>query len=492
MTVSITTKPLKELTTPALIVPVPKDAERQLPAELEVHFAQAAREQFQGKLGELLMLYPTSGSIERIVLVGLGDGKGTHSGTELFRRAVGTAVKALVGQKVTELSLFMDGILEEQYAMEATYVSLVAPYQYTKHKSSKDEPATAPTSLTLVAPGAKTTSALKAALERAVILADSVRMARDLVNAPSNVMTPKRLAAAAEQLAKATAGVSCTVFGLPELTKRKFGALLAVAQGSHEEPQLITLEYQPGKATKTIALVGKGVTFDTGGINLKPGKAIEGMNMDMAGGGTMLATIIAAARLKLPVHLIAIIPATENMPSGSAVKPGDVVTARSGATIEVADTDAEGRMILADGLDWARQFKPDIVVDAATLTGAALVALGEERAAILGNDAQLLDDLARAGETAGEPTWMLPLDDDYRAHVKSDIADVKNIGKGRNAGVISGAAFLEKFVPKGTPWAHIDLAGPAMRSDATHLGPKGGTAWGVRLLIAWLTAQGRA
>lgn len=491
MKVSMMSKSLKELVTPALIVSVPKDAERRLPAELEPYFTTAARDQFQGKLGELLTLYPTGGTIERVVLVGLGDGKGTHSGIELFRRAVGTAVKLLVSQKVTNLSLYLAGILEEPYVSEATFVSLVAPYQYAKHKSAKDESPTAPTSLTLVAPGAKTTPQLKGALERAVVLADSVRTARDLVNAPSNVMTPKRLATIAVQLAKSTPGATATVFGLPELVKRKFGALLAVSQGSHEEPQLITLEYTPAKAKKTIALVGKGVTFDTGGINLKPEKGIEGMNMDMAGGATMLATIIAAARLKLPIHLVAIIPATENMPSGTAIKPGDVVTARSGTTIEVANTDAEGRLILADGLDWAKTFKPDVIIDAATLTGAALIALGEERAALLGNDAQLLDDLARAGETTGEVVWMLPLDDDYRAHVKSDIADVKNIGKGRNAGVIAGAAFLEKFVPKGTAWAHIDLAGPAMRSEPTALGPKGGTGWGIRLLITWLQSLDR-
>lgn len=487
MTITIFTEPLGKLKTQALVLPVPQGGDLVLPKELTKHVSASAQAGFAGKLGELLTIFPVTGSIERVVLVGLGDGKTDIDKMELFRRALGTATKQLVGQQVTEISLYMGGIFEHAHIAEAVLVSLIAPYKYQKHRSGKQE-AVDIASLTLVAPGEKTSSQIQQVLADACVIADSVRVARDLVNAPSNVMTPTALAAAAKKLAENHETLTCTVFDKKKLTSAGFGGILAIAQGSQADPFLITLEYKPKQATSTkkVMLVGKGVTFDSGGINLKPERGMETMHMDMAGGAAVLATLHAVASLELPLHVVAIVPAVENMPSGAAIKPGDIITSKSGLTIDVANTDAEGRIILADALTHAATFKPDLIIDCATLTGAALVALGEERAAIIGNNQVLVNDILDAGDDTGEVLWQLPLDDDYRDHVKSESADVKNLGKRGNAGVIAGAAFLEKFVPKDTPWAHIDLAGPAMRSEPGAYEPKGGTGWGVRLLTRFL------
>ncbi|MBI4022718.1 leucyl aminopeptidase [Candidatus Berkelbacteria bacterium] len=496
MKVSISTESLQKLSTPALIFLVPEGALDDLPPEIRALLPKAALVSFRAKLSETLVVYPSRGSIERLVLVGLGDGKGSLAKLELFRRAVGTVARGLVKQGVTDLALYLGGLLGPDYVREAAVVAMLAPYRFSRHQKKKEDADKDIRSLVLVAPGEQSVQSLKAELTRAAILADAVRIARDLVNAPSNELTPTKLAEAAQQAAKGVNGLSATILGRSALIKGKFGALLAVARGSHEEPQLITLEYQPeskvnGQRSKvpTIVLVGKGVTFDTGGINLKPSQAMGDMHMDMAGGAAVIAAVRAAALLKLPLRVIGIVPATENMPSGTALKPGDILTSRSGQTIEVLDTDAEGRLILADGLDYAGEFQPDLIVDLATLTGAALVALGEDRAAIIGNDQEAIEAVRVAGDVTGELVWPLPLDDDYRAHVKSDVADVKNLGKGRQAGVISGAAFLEKFVPKDTPWVHIDLAGPALRSEPGPYWPKGGSGWGVRLLVEFLRSQ---
>jgi leucyl aminopeptidase len=489
MIVNIFTDPLSKLKASALIVPVPMGGDLILPKELTGYFSASAIAAFAGKLGETLVVFPVTGSIERIVLVGLGDGKTDVDKMEVFRRALGSAVKQLVGQQVTEVAIYLGGIFKSEYIHEAVLISLIAPYKYQEHRSGKQDLIDI-ASLTLVAPGEKTSLQIQQVLEDACAMADSVRVARDLVNAPSNVMTPTALAKAAKKLAESTETLSCKVLGQKLLEADGFGGILAVARGSQAEPQLITLEYQPkqAKSQKTIVLVGKGVTFDSGGINLKPERGMNEMHMDMAGGAAVLATLHLVAALKLPLHVVGIVPAVENMPSGTAIKPGDIITSKSGLTIEVANTDAEGRIVLSDALTHAATFKPDLIIDCATLTGAALVALGEERAAVIGNNQVLINDILDAGDETGELLWQLPLDDDYREHVKSETADVKNLGKRGNAGVIAGAAFIEKFIPKDTPWAHIDLAGPAMRSEAGAYQPKGGTGWGVRLLTRILKA----
>lgn len=497
MTINIFTDQLSKLKASALIVPVPMGSDLILPKELAGHFSDSATAAFTGKLGETVIIFPVTGSIEQIVLVGLGDGKTDVDKLEVFRRSIGTAVKQLVGQQVAEIAIYLGGIFEPSYIHEAVLISLIAPYKYQKHRSVKQDSIDVK-SLTLVAPGEKASSQIRQILTDACAVADGVRVARDLVNAPSNIMTPTELAKAAKKLAAANETLRCTVIGQEKLEIEGFGGILAVARGSQAEPQLITLEYLPdsvkeskskqAKSLKTIVLVGKGVTFDSGGINLKPERGMNEMHMDMAGGAAVLATLQLVAALELPIHVVGIVPAVENMPSGTAIKPGDIITSKSGLTIEVANTDAEGRIVLADALTYAATFKPDLIIDCATLTGAALVALGEERAAVIGNNQVLINDILDAGDETGELLWQLPLDDDYREHVKSETADVKNLGKRGNAGVIAGAAFIEKFIPKDTPWAHIDLAGPAMRSEVGAYQPKGGTGWGVRLLTRILKA----
>ena len=263
------------------------------------------------------------------------------------------------------------------------------------------------------------------------------------------------------------------------------GALLGVAQGSAREPRLIILQHNGGrKGQAPVALVGKGVTFDSGGISLKPAEKMDEMKMDMGGGAAVIGTMLAASLLALPVNLVGIIPAAENMPSATAYRPGDILTSLSGQTIEVLNTDAEGRLILADALTYAKRYEPKLVIDLATLTGACIIALGHHATAVLGNDQELVDSLLKAGEKSGERLWQLPLWDDYDQQIKSDVADVKNTG-GRPAGTITAAAFLKKFASD-FRWAHLDIAGTAWYDQNRPYTPKGGTGVGVRLLIEFL------
>jgi len=279
--------------------------------------------------------------------------------------------------------------------------------------------------------------------------------------------------------------LTCKVLGQKELIKEGCGALLAVAQGSEREPQMIILEHNGGEKGKApVALVGKGVTFDAGGISLKPGEKMDEMKMDMAGGAAVIGTMLAVALLKLPINVVGVVPAVENLPSGTAYRPGDILTSLSGQTIEVLNTDAEGRLILADALTYVKRYQPELVVDLATLTGACIIALGHHATAVLGNDQKLIDSLLAAGEASGERLWQMPLWDDYDSLIKSDVADVKNVG-GRAAGTITAAAFLKKFASD-FRWAHLDIAGTAWRDQNQPYIPKGGTGVGVRMLVAFL------
>ncbi|MBI2589967.1 leucyl aminopeptidase [Candidatus Berkelbacteria bacterium] len=482
MKISFHSQALDKLALEALIVPLAVGGASKMPAELQSKIPQTAFASFQGKIGQHVAIFPNQGVLERIILVGLGDTQSDIALTERLRRSVAFGTRESLKLSASKIGIYLPET-NETVLYESALMPILAAYRYEKHRSKKEDHKELEH---LVLIGDKKLAKTRSILEWVAIIADSVRIARDLVNAPSNIMTPKRLAQAARTMMSGIKHCTIATWGLPELMRKKFGALLAVAQGSDEEPQLITLQYQPPAAKKTVVFVGKGVTFDTGGINLKPERGIEGMQMDMAGGAIVLTAVTAIAKLKLPIRVIAIVPATENMPSGAALKPGDIVTTLAGLTIEVANTDAEGRMILADALTYAADFKPDQIIDCATLTGAALVALGEEQAALIGNNSTFVDQIIKAGTVTGEELCRLPLTDDYREHVKSEIADVKNVGRKSNAGVISGAAFLEKFVPKDLPWAHIDLAGPAIRSYPRSYEPKGGTGWGVRLLIEYI------
>jgi leucyl aminopeptidase len=339
-------------------------------------------------------------------------------------------------------------------------------------------------SLVLAGERAPKAAIWKPALDRVTGVANLVFAARDLVNEPPSVATPSYLAKYAERLAVETPGLKVEIWSGRRLERESIAGLLAVARGSHEEPRFIQLRHAPAGAKKRVALIGKGITFDSGGLSLKPAKSMETMKYDMAGAATVLSAVAAVAKLGLDVDVTAYAPATENLPGARAQKPGDVITFMNGKTAEVLNTDAEGRLILADALALAAKSKPDVIVDLATLTGAARVALGTAYAAVLGNDQPTIDALIAAGKAVGEPLWQLPLAKEYKDDIRSSIADVKNVG-GAEAGTITAALFLEEFVGE-SKWAHLDIAGPAFAERDTPLGGKGATAFGVRLLVEWL------
>lgn len=333
---------------------------------------------------------------------------------------------------------------------------------------------------------------VKNAINTASTLMNAVYFVRDLQNEPSNELTPEILAKRICSEAKKS-GIKCTVFDEKEIANRNMGGLIAVGKGSINKPRFVVLEYKPkikaGKTKKArmmkIALVGKGMTFDSGGISLKPSKSMGEMKNDMAGASVVAGTVIAAAKNKLPIHLIGVIPTAENMPSGEAFKPGDVIKTASGKTIEVDDTDAEGRVILADALDFASKLKPNQIIDLATLTGACVVALGEFVAGLFTKNDELSENLYKSGMKTFDRVWRLPLWDDYHKLNESSVADVKNLG-GRWGGAITAAKFLENFVDKKIPWAHLDIAGPSIYNDSRNYTKKYMTGFGVRLLFDYM------
>jgi leucyl aminopeptidase len=334
---------------------------------------------------------------------------------------------------------------------------------------------------------------LEQAIETGRTMGEATNLARQLGNEPSNVMTPAEMARRAQEMAERE-GLKAEVLGEPELKQRGFGALLAVSSGSSEPPRFIVLDYstdQPGGAgLETIALVGKGVTFDSGGISIKPAANMDEMKFDMCGGAAVIGAMQAIARIKPRARVLGIVPACENMPSGRSYKPGDVVRGLGGKTVEIINTDAEGRLILSDAITYAVGRGASTIVDVATLTGACVIALGEIRAAVMGTDQRLIDDLIRAGEQSGERIWQLPLDDRYGEQISSPIADIKNDG-GRGAGAITAAMFLKAFAGQ-TPWAHLDIAGTAWINDARPFISKGATGFGVRTLTDFVIQRATA
>ncbi len=328
-------------------------------------------------------------------------------------------------------------------------------------------------------------SAKQNSINEAEIISTSQIFTRNLVNAPSNELTPRELANRANSSAKKYK-YGCEVLNKKQIQTLKMGGLLGVNKGSVNEPVFIVLNHKAkSKNAPTVVLVGKAITFDTGGISIKPAPGMGEMKGDMAGGGAVVGTLEAAARLKLNVNLIGIIPSTDNMPSGSAMCPGDILTTMSGITIEVDNTDAEGRLILADGLHYAKRFKPDYIIDLATLTGACVVSLAHLAAGLMTNNDVLREELYKSGIKTNERVWNLPLWDEYADLIKSDVADVKNVG-GRWGGAITAGKFLQKFVDENQAWAHLDIAGPALLESSDHYKSKGGSGYGVRLLIDFL------
>ncbi len=319
-------------------------------------------------------------------------------------------------------------------------------------------------------------------------------MARDLVNEPPSSLTPERLADRIVARFAGEASLAVEVWDEDRIAEERLGGLLGVARGSAQPPRLVKVTYRPPDPLELdghvphLGLVGKGITFDSGGLSLKTASGMETMKTDMGGAAAVLAAIDAAAAFGARLAITAFTPLTENMPGGSATKPGDVLVARNGKTIEVLNTDAEGRLVLADGLSLAVEDDPDAIVDLATLTGAAVVALGKDVAALLGNDRSLLAEVEAAGERAGEPLWPLPLPDEYRSHIDSEVADMRNIGRPGEAGTIAAAMLLREFVGN-VPWAHLDIAGPARSDEHSRYLAKGGTGFGVRTLVALVTSE---
>jgi leucyl aminopeptidase len=441
---------------------------------------------FSGKKDETAVVYP-SGSAARVLLIGLG--KSDEIDRTAIRRAAAIAAKRGRSLGIPRAAFHLPpesrGTVTASEAGQAIAEGLAqGVWQYTEMKR-RDEEARKPQLERidiLVANGA---NELKEGHRIGEAVGAGQAFARSIQVLPGNICTPTYLADAARELGQRH-GFEVTILDKAAITKEKMGALLSVAQGSAEEPRFIALEYK-GSEGAPIVLVGKGVTFDTGGISIKPAQNMEDMKYDMSGAAAVLGTFEALGRLKANVHVVGLIPSTENMPSGTAVKPGDVVTSHLGKTIEVINTDAEGRLILCDALSYARRYQPAAVIDIATLTGAIVVALGHSAAGVMGSDDRLVDEVRAAGERAGERVWPLPLWEDYRDLMKSDIADVKNSG-GRPAGSISAGWFLREFVD-GFPWAHLDIAGTAYsdREDPTRV--KGPTGMGVRLFTEFVLAR---
>jgi leucyl aminopeptidase len=366
--------------------------------------------------------------------------------------------------------------LDSEAAVDAVVTgTILASYRFDRFKS-EDNDAARLESLTLLAP-----IEVAAAAERARVSASAQNRARDLQRTPANFATPTALAERAKEIAAGSDALSAEVFGRAELEEKGMGGILAVSQGGPQDPKLIVLRYAGGGSGPKLAFVGKGVTFDTGGISLKPGAGMHEMKMDMSGAAAVLEAVAAIAELALPLDLVAVVPSTENMPSGTAIKPGDVITQYNGTTVEVNNTDAEGRLILADALAYAAEQGAEQIVDLATLTGAVVIALGSTYAAVISNDDALAEEVIRAGAETGELAWRLPLHPEYKELMKGTVADLSNLGKQRKAGTITAGSFLEEFVGE-TPWAHVDIAGTAWDVGREYVG-KDASGFGVRLLV---------
>jgi leucyl aminopeptidase len=444
--------------------------------------------EFEGKSGEAL-LYHTHGKLpaKRLLFVGLGKKKDlTLDG---LRQAMGHAVKRICQTKTGAYTVAVPAVMPKgqspvEVAQAMTEGAILGSYQFNAYRSDNSSGREV-TGMTLLAPQQSQLRSLSEGVRRGKATAEATWLVRDLCNHPSNVVTPTRIANEAKTIAKRE-GLSLKILEQREMEQLGMGALLGVARGSHEPPKFIILEYNGAKKKdeRPVVLVGKTITFDTGGISLKPSENMEHMKADMTGGAEVLASIRAAARLKLPLRIISILPVAENMPGGRAMKPGDIVRTLSGKTVEVQNTDAEGRLILADALAYAQRYKPAALIDIATLTGACVVALGQFAIGLFGTDTRLKEQLKRAGLASGERVWEMPLWDEYFEQLRSDVADMRNIG-GRGGGMITAALFLSKFAGDG-PWAHIDIASTDWSERERAYVPKGPTGIGTRLLLQYL------
>ena len=446
------------------------------------------RGDLEGKAGTSLLLHCLTGvPTDRVLLVGLG--KERDMGESAYKKSVDTAIKALRSTGTTDATFYLTDVKvrrrDTAFMVEQAVLGIMdGMYRFDRMKSKPTETKRALRKVTLHVARRGDIATGEAAAARAKAIAEGVHLARDLGNLPANICTPSYLAAEAHELAKHH-GLECEVLDQKDLEKLGMGAFLAVARGSRQPPKLIVLEHRGAKKKDSppVVLVGKGVTFDTGGISIKPAPEMDEMKFDMCGAASVLGTMKAVALMKLPINVIGIVPATENMPGGNAVKPGDIVTTMSGKTVEILNTDAEGRLILCDALTYAERYKPAAVVDIATLTGAMVIALGHIATGLFSNTDSLARELLQAGDASWDRAWHLPLWDDYQEGLKSNFADIPNIGS-RAGGAITAACFLERFA-KAYPWAHLDIAGTAWKSGAD----KGATGRPVALLANFLTRR---
>jgi leucyl aminopeptidase len=465
-----------------------------LPSSVDSAWCRA--QGFTGVAGGTLVLRPPGSAAgaptsPAVVLVGGGPSSpsGPAAAAEALRRVAAGFVRATGDAERAVLVVPGDGaagVLDGELAGAALAEgALLAAYRFDAYRTGERHSGLGHLSLLSTAVG---TAELATGLARGARVAASVALARDLVNEPASALTPAALAGRAADLFAGRPGLAVDVWDEERIATERLGALLGVARGSTEPPRLVRVTYEPadplsvGGRTPHVAFVGKGITFDSGGLSLKTAGGMETMKTDMGGAAAVLCALDAAAALGARVRLSAVTPLAENMPGGSATRPGDVLTTRSGQTIEVLNTDAEGRLVLSDALTLATEAEPDAVVDLATLTGAVVSALGKEIGGLLGSDDALVAAVRRAGDRAGEPLWPLPLPDEYRSHIDSDVADMRNVGKPGQAGTIAAALLLRRFVGE-VPWAHLDIAGTARSDEAVRYLAKGGTGVGVRTLV---------
>ncbi|HKA82454.1 MAG TPA: leucyl aminopeptidase [Acidimicrobiales bacterium] len=448
------------------------------PAPLDHAFLEG--QGFEGKPGQTCVTPGGDGLV--VVAVGLGDE--SDAGVATYRRAAAALARAAQRQQdvATDLLESVPERLDRPAVAQAIAEGIVlGAYRYTELKTDPEPSRIA--SVLLVGRGGQRVGA---ALERGRAIAEAVCLARDLVNQPGGTLTPAAFAARAEELA-ASAGFSVEVLDKSAIEDQKLGGLLGVNRGSGQEPRFVRLAWEPERPRGTVALVGKGITFDSGGLSLKTTDSMVGMKGDMAGAAAVLATFSALDSVRPPVRVLGFLPLTDNMPGGDATRVGDVLRIRNGTTVEVLNTDAEGRLVLADALSLAGEAEPDAIVDLATLTGACMVALGTGIAGLMGNHDGFVEQVRVAADEAGEPVWPLPLPDDLRRQLDSDVADMKNVAAGRWGGALIAGLFLDRFVPEGTPWAHLDIAGPADATEEGSESRKGGTGFGVRTLLRLLS-----
>lgn len=488
----------KKFETDALILPLYK-GDMVVPAFLNQTdkklIARLIKEkEFRGEKGELA-LDLSAGTVGKLMLVGLGD-ENTLTLAALYK-AVGGAVLRLKKSRSQEMTIWLPRKLIQEFDAQAlgqtlAEAAVISGYTYTKYKTKDKTAQSSLKKFVIHLDFADSEKDVSKGAKIGQVIATSTNITRDYGNSPSNEATPTYLANAAQEIAKEFAEIKLTILHKKQIQAHKMGGLLGVAQGSNEEPKFIVMEYWGAdRKKKPYVVVGKGITFDTGGISIKPSQRMQEMKIDMAGGAAVLGIMRTIAALKLPLNLVGLLPTAENMPSGTAYKPGDILTMMDGSTVEVLNTDAEGRLILADALTYAQRYKPEAAIDIATLTGACEVALGELSGGLFTKDKQLCDLLLHASTHTGDLLWQMPLFDEYLEHMRSPIADIRNIGHTPYGGAIQAGIFLQSFVKPssekdGFRWAHLDIAGTAFTANGNSFMEPGATGAGVRLMVQFL------